>query len=189
MFYRNTGVIASLSVYNNCSLQVTSTNCPTVRYRDGSFCRRCPGCTRSLSIRSNSILDKQHLDFKQFIWLLHAFSNKNNSYVNISLKQQLCQHSRVYWIVRSHCFNLGWKTKGIVCRTPVPKSSGTWWTVVVEVDKSKFGKRKYNRGILCCISSSQTCFFLDPLRGFRRDGNWVLGLVERGISNRCFFIQ
>ena len=98
MFYRNTGVIASLSVYNNCNLHMTSTNCPTVRYRDGSFCRRCPGCTRLLSIRSNSILDKQHLDFNQFIWLLHAFSNKNNSYVNIPEYTGLSDHTVSIWV-------------------------------------------------------------------------------------------
>ena len=41
--------------------------------------------------------------------------------------------------------------------------------VVVEVDESKFGKRKYNRGS-------------------RRDGNWVLGMLERGRTDRCHFI-
>ena len=39
--------------------------------------------------------------------------------------------------------------------------------VIVEIDESKFGKRKYNRGK-------------------RVEGKWVFGGVERG-SNKCFF--
>ena len=40
--------------------------------------------------------------------------------------------------------------------------------VVVEVDESKFGKRKFNTGRLV-------------------DGTWVFGGFERG-SKRCFFV-
>ncbi|KAG0422105.1 hypothetical protein DMUE_6236, partial [Dictyocoela muelleri] len=42
--------------------------------------------------------------------------------------------------------------------------------VIVEIDESKFGKRKYNRG-------------------HRVDGVWILGMVERTVARRCVFVS
>jgi hypothetical protein len=42
--------------------------------------------------------------------------------------------------------------------------------VIVEIDESKFGKRKYNRG-------------------HRVDGVWVVGGVELTPQGKCFLIQ
>ena len=160
IFCRNRGVIPSSSLCTNCNTQMTWTSCSATRYRDGS-CWRCPNCGLYRSIRHNSILDQQNITFTQFIWLLHAFSNKNNSNVNIAEYTGLSEHSVSVWV-----------GKLLTClaeylfQNPVVLGGHG---VVVEVDESKYGKRKYNRGS-------------------RRDGNWVLGMLERGRSDRCHFI-
>ena len=96
-FCRARGVIPSSALCTNCNLQMTWTTCSTSCYNDG-FCWRCPGCGGARSIRANSIPDKQNLTFTQLIWLVHAFSNKNNSNVNIAEYTGLSEHTVSVWV-------------------------------------------------------------------------------------------
>lgn len=159
LFCRDRGLIPSRLLCPMCYNPMTWRECSTSKYRDG-FLWKCRNCNKILSIRDSTFLSKQHISFPDFVSFAWAWSNKNNSMTNIAELTGL--HINTVTSIRRKLTNQ--LAEFLMLEPMVLGGPG----VVVEIDESKFGKRKYHRGS-------------------RRDGQWVLGMVERG-TGRCFLI-
>lgn len=159
MFCRDRGIIPDNKDCPSCASPMGWKRGPSSLSSD-CFYWRCPTCKLTRSIRESSILHKKKLSFKMFIKFLAAWSNRHNTGVTISAKIGLSRHSVSVW--RKLLNN---DLAEFLFDNPV-RLGGPG--IVVELDESKFGKRKYNRGS-------------------RRDGTWVFGMVERA-SNLCFLL-
>ena len=117
-------------------------------------------CNKKVSIRKGTWFEGSHLALEQILKLTyywvwhceHTFIMRECSIGSNSTIVDWCYFARE------------------VCLTVLEKESGPIGGPgkIVEVDESKFGKRKYNRGR-------------------RVEGQWVFGGIERG-SKRCFVV-
>ena len=131
-----------------------SKNCSTTKYREGS-CWRCP-CSRTTSVRTDSVLQNSNISYGNFILLLNAFAESvpiSRAAETIRLSENTIRH--FYQTIREQ----------IAADVQTSSKIGGPGTIV-EVDEAKFGKRKYNRGRMV-------------------HGSWVLGGIQRG-SDSCF---
>ena len=120
---------------------------------------RCRDKTHDMrrSIRTGTWFSNSHLSLIKILWLTHLWCSDVASTV-IEHNIGVCHSTIVDWksFCREVCVNLcdnNDKLGGI----------GS----IVEIDESKFGKRKYNRGRFV-------------------DGKWVFGGIQRG-TDKCFF--
>ena len=119
-------------------------------------------CQRMVSFKTDTFFAKSKLNLKQLMHVIYAFTEDlPNSWVerNVGLS-----HTTVvdwYSFLREVCMQA--KEDGLL----ETKIGGTG--VVVEIDESKFVKRKHHRG--ASVVSK----------------DWVFGEVERG-TNRCFMV-
>ena len=134
--------------------------------RDRSFsrngfvwrCSRTGKCHKKFSIRANSWFEKSKLDILTILKLTFYWLNRcTNEFVQNQLILG-SKHTVVDWFnfAREVCATILFQTNEVL------GGEGK----VVEIDESKFGKRKYNRGR-------------------RVDGCWVFGGVERD-SDKSF---
>ena len=138
----------------SCSIPMTLTECPLSKYRDGS-CWKCT-CGRTIAPRVGSILQQSRITYKEFIKILAHFSN------GLSVKTAAEQANLAENIVRRFFNSIHERIAEDVTTKTKIGGLGT----VVEIDESKFGKRKYNRGRMV-------------------EGTWVLGGIQRE-TNHCF---
>eukprot|EP00112_Aurelia_sp_Birch-Aquarium-sp1_P014725 Seg3191.4 transcript_id=Seg3191.4/GoldUCD/mRNA.D3Y31 product="putative transposase-like protein" pseudo=true protein_id=Seg3191.4/GoldUCD/D3Y31 len=134
--------------------------------KDSSFskdglCWRCSNkaCGKKMSIRTDSWFSKSHLSLEKIIKLTYYWVYK---YPEELVRHELSiasNHTTVDWynFAREVCFEILEKVS-----QPIGGPGKT-----VEIDESKFGKRKYHRGK-------------------RVEGVWVFGGIERE-SKKCFF--
>lgn len=118
-------------------------------------------CYCKLSIRCNSWFAKSHLSLKDIVKLTYYWVHDT---ANFRTKYELhigSDHTIVDWynFCREVCVEVLIKDSELIGGPGI----------VVEIDESKFGKRKYNRGK-------------------RVEGCWVFGGIERG-TGRCFFTR
>ena len=136
--------------------------------RDRSFsrngfvwrCSRTGKCHKKFSIRANSWFEKSKLDILTILKLTFYWLNRcTNEFVQNQLILG-SKHTVVDWFnfAREVCATILFQTNEVL------GGEGK----VIEIDESKFGKRKYNRGR-------------------RVDGCWVFGGVERD-SDKSFFV-
>ncbi|XP_019862099.1 PREDICTED: uncharacterized protein LOC109590640 [Amphimedon queenslandica] len=137
----------------------------------GSSCRlvtkkdtkvwRCPlkGCQSVISIRNESFFSGSHLKLNEIVDLIYWWSCKSTVHATMH-ETGHSEHTIVDWFnfLRDICADY------FLSNPTVIGGPGS----VIEIDKSKFGKRKYNRGRYV-------------------DGHWVFGGIERGTSN-CFMV-
>lgn len=108
-------------------------------------------CNNQVSIRKNTIFENTNLSFEQVMifvheWLHYSEMNK------IMVEAEICSEAVSYWnkvcqeVAKRYIFSKSQKIGG-------PGK-------IVEIDESKFGKRKYNRGHTV-------------------EGQWVFGGIER----------
>ena len=112
---------------------------------------------RCRNIRTDSALSGQKLSLQQFLILLFDISIKFLTNIAIAQLTGLSENTISDWKIHLHIRFADWLA---VNSTPLGGPG-----VIVELDEAIFGKRKYNRGAY-------------------REGQWVLGAVDRN-SNQC----
>ena len=112
-------------------------------------------CRRMKSIRDGSWFSGSHLSLEKILEITYLWCEDLPQHT-IMKWCQVAEHTIVDWccFCREVCI--------VFEADHFEKIGGPGCTV--EIDESKFGKRKYNRGRL-------------------RDGKWVLGGIERGSDN------
>ena len=116
-------------------------------------------CGKKTSIRHGSWFSKSHLSLKQIVKLTYYWVYKYPSELVIHELRLGSEHTSVDW------YNFAREVCVEILQQDNEKLGGPGKTV--EIDESKFGKRKYHRGK-------------------RVDGVWVFGGIERE-SRRSFF--
>ena len=121
--------------------------------------QQCSVCSRRLSIRANSWLYGSHLTLHQILtfidlWIENVPLNVIEKQVNIKKACAVRLNKFFYEIVEDYI---------VKRQTPIggPLS-------IVEIDESKFGHRKYNKG-------------------HHVEGQWVFGGIDRD-TNDCFLV-
>lgn len=124
---------------------------------------QCPrkGCRKSISVRDGTFFSKQKLSFSEimflgYLWLCQA-SIKTISILTGHSSTTICSFQKYFRQLVADSLDL----EDVIVGGP---------GVVVELDESKLGKRKYNRG-------------------HRVDGVWVLGGVERTDERKLFLAK
>ena len=158
-FFRDRGLIQQEMTCSCCDIDMDWTPAAATKTPD-CFIWKCSGCKAITSVRTNSILHKKKLNFREFFMILCSWANRHNTGVAISELAGVSEHCTSVW----RC-TLNNVLAEYLMLNPVMLGG---FGIIVEIDESMFGKRKYNRGS-------------------RRDGVWVFGMVERG-TNRCFLI-
>ena len=138
----------------DCLIPMTLRECPSTKYRE-ECCWQCR-CGRTISPRVGSILQRSRVTYGEFIKILAYFA-EGKSVSSAAQHANLAKDTvrRFYLTIHERI------AEDVTTRTKIG-GPGT----VVEVDESKFGKRKYSRGRMV-------------------EGSWILGGIQRG-SNHCF---
>ena len=125
------------------------------------FCWRCPkkNCRKKISIRKDSWFMKSHLTIPQIVKLTYFWVYKYPQELVIHELKLGSDHTIVDW------YNFAREVCAEILENRSEKIGGPGKHV--EIDESKFGKRKYHRGK-------------------RVAGVWVFGGIERE-SKKCFF--
>lgn len=112
-----------------------------------------------MSIRKNTFFSNSHLSIAKIILLTYLWI-KQTTQTFIMEELSISRHTMVDWA--NFCREVTFDHM-VLKNTKIGGDS-----VEVEIDESKFGKRKYHRGHYV-------------------EGQWVFGGIERG-TNRCFLI-
>ena len=122
-------------------------------------------CRTLFSIKKGSFFELSHLS-KETIIKLTYFWCRNYSNKLASHETGVSEHTIVDWFqfCRDVCVDLLDSELGLGIASDIIGGQG----VVVEIDESKFGKRKYNRGKYI-------------------EGVWVFGGIERDRKENCFY--
>lgn len=153
------GILRDRKYCSSCQQWMTIVKCSTQKFKDGC-CWRCPGGAHFQSIRSDSLLARKQISFSKFLhllWLYCTFSSVCQAAVTLSMD---LKKVRGFFKAIRQCMAADLLSGDVMIGGPGQ---------IVEIDESKFGKRKFN------------C-------GRRVIGKWVLGGVERG-SGECFLVE
>ena len=131
------------------------------RYPEG-LCWRCPrkGCQKVYSLRHGSYFSGAKIPIEKALQLLHLWSTKTP--LGAMMKElRVAEHTAVDWynFARDIC------AQYFIDNPAEIGGPG----LEVEIDESKFGRRKYNRGRY-------------------REGHWVFGGVQR-ITGDAFLVE
>ena len=158
-YFRDRGVIQQEMTCSYCDVDMEWKPASIKKSRD-RYIWKCPTCKCTTSVRKKSILHKKNINFREFFMFLAAWCNRHNTGVSMSELSGLSEHTVSVW----RCTLNNVIAEYLMLNPVILGGFG----IIVEIDESMFGKRKYHRGS-------------------RRDGVWVFGMVERG-TNRCFMI-
>ena len=130
--------------------------------RDG-FVWRCTKkeCGYKISVRAGSWFKRSHLTLQQVVKLTYYWVYKTRQETVRRVLRIGCEETLVDW------YNLCREVCSEVLIKEDAQIGGTG--KIVEIDESKFGKRKYHKGR-------------------RKDGVWVFGGIERDTKN-CFLVS
>ena len=123
-------------------------------------------CRKKISIKKGSFFELSKLSNEKIVQLTY-FWVRNYPNQLASIESGISEHSIVDWFqfCRDVCVDLLDSELGLGRGSDIVGGPG----VTVEIDESKFGKRKYNRGK-------------------HIDGVWVFGGIERDNKANCFFV-
>ena len=139
---------------------MTLKECPTSRFTDG-FCWVCEDCQHTTSVRAGSILSKRRISFSSFLNLLWLFCTRISVCDVARILSLNTKTVRSIFKALRQCMAEDLLENGVMRKIGGPGH-------IIEIDESKFGKRKYNRGR-------------------RVMGKWVLGGYCR-TSGDCFLV-
>ena len=155
------GILRDRQFCSSCNLQMDLSECPTTRYRDG-YCWTCPGKKHFCSVRKNSILENKKLTVRSFLLLLWLYCTHNSvSQAAVTASLNVKTVRGIFKAIRQ-CM-----VEDILDQQQNYKLGGVG--EIVEIDESKFGKRKYHRGK-------------------RVVGKWVLGGIQRS-NGQLFLVE
>jgi hypothetical protein len=157
-FLFSTGILRS-QMSCSCLTPMDIVTCTASKSEDLKIWR-CTSCRKFRNIRSDSVLARSNLSFKQFLTLMYYFSSKSLTNVEIAGFTALSEKAVGHWRHVLSNVIASWFLQN--CQ-PIGGPG-----VIVEIDEAKFGKRKYNKGAY-------------------REGMWVLGGVDRNTGN-CFLV-
>ena len=135
--------------------------CTPALYKDGC-CWTCPGWLHTRSVRANSILYNRAISFSSFLELLWKFCNGTSVCDAARLLSMYPKTVRALYKALRQCM-----AEDLMDGARTRRIGGPGH--IIEIDESKFGKRKYNRGR-------------------RVVGKWVLGGYCR-TTNECFLVE
>ncbi len=137
-------------------------SCHFVKRKD-SFCWKCPkrGCLSIISMRDGSFFKGSHLKLNEILELSYWWANG----ASVTRAMHETGHSS-RTVVDWYNFHRDVCAQYFLDHPVVVGGVGK----VVEIDESKFGNRKYNRGRY-------------------KEGHWVFGGVERGDTNDVFMVE
>lgn len=153
------GILRDRRYCDPCQTWMTVVKCSTTKYGEGC-CWRCSSGNHFTSVRSDSILSQKNMPAGKFLhlmWLYCTFSSVSQAATILSVNPKKV---RTFFKAIRQCM-----AEDLLSSNGMIGGPGT----IVEIDESKFGKRKYHRGR-------------------RVVGKWVLGGVTRG-SSECFLVQ
>ena len=149
--------------------------------------RGCRKRSQYVSIRKGSVFESSNLSLQQILLIINLFTSHITSYEQIRLQSQLTEtklsdETIADWL--SHCREICLET--IARQTPtVIGGQG----MTVEIDESKFGKRKYNKGRLVegqwviggiCRETKDVFLALCPEN--KRDAAMLMEIIDRHTS-------
>jgi len=149
--------------------------------------------TNYVSIRQGSFFEHSHLSLQQLLLLVNLFCSKITSYDQIQLQGQLddktlSTETIADWL--SYCREVCLET---IARETPKLIGGTGLTV--EIDESKFGKRKYNKGrlvegqwVVGGICRETGDVFLAVCPNNKRDAETLLDIIERHVDKQSTVI-
>ena len=158
-------------IHTNLLIDFSNTQCLCggwhSKYSDSSYkekeCWKCTRCRKKFSINFGSWIEQSCLSHSQIIQLTYYWTRNYPNHLAV-IETGISHQTVVDWynFCREVCVEvLQEKEEEFGGQVGGP---GT----IVEIDESKFGKRKYHRGK-------------------HVDGVWVFGGVERGKKENCFF--
>ena len=146
---------------NAMNCKKCSTPCRIVTKKDAKVWR-CPqkGCQAVISVRNDSFFTGSHLKLNEIVDIIYWWSRKATIHVTMHETGHY-EHTIVDWFnfLRDVC------AQYFIDHPTTIGGPGS----IVEIDESKFGRRKYNRGRYV-------------------DGHWVFGGIERGTGD-CFMVE
>lgn len=165
-FLINNSLLPATMTCDHCKIPMIWATCATTEFTDG-YKWKCPNsrtCKSSKSIRHGSILNNKRLTFIQFLELLCFLCPKETYLTHISEwtglnKNTISDYRNMLDLILIEYLLDQTNTSQVQLGGPGK---------VVELDESKFGKMKYNRGAV-------------------RTGSWILGGIERD-SDKCFLV-
>ncbi|XP_063688371.1 uncharacterized protein LOC134821600 [Bolinopsis microptera] len=178
------GMLRPFQTCEECNNFMTLKKCPTSKYTDG-YCWQCSDTSSDIdhfcSVRTGSILHKRKLPFSVFLHIIWLFCNRLSvcdvaRIITISTGCVRSIFSSIRNCMLEDLFDNGARRKigGVGC--------------TVEVDESKFGKRKYNRGrrvvgkwVLGGFCRTTGECFLVECTGNRRDHNTLITLIKEHV--------
>ena len=178
------GMLRPFQSCEECNNFMTLKKCPTSKYTDG-YCWQCSDTSSDIdhfcSVRTGSILHKRKLPFSVFLHIIWLFCNRLSvcdvaRTITISAGCIRSIFSSIRNCMLEDLFDNGARRKigGVGC--------------IVEIDESKFGKRKYNRGrrvvgkwVLGGFCRTTGDCFLVECTGNRRDHNILITLIKEHV--------
>lgn len=159
----NVGILRPHQYCETCQTYMNLHTCSTSKYLDG-YCWTCPALPHNRSVRANSILYNKNITYSNFLHLLWMFCNLVSVCDTARLLSMTVNTVRRFYKSLRQCMS----------EDLIDSSSGVRRRIggtghIVEIDESKFGKRKYNRGR-------------------RVVGKWVLGGYCR-TTGECFLVE
>ena len=167
---------------DQCNAYMELKPCVATIYRDGC-CWVCPTTPHYRSVRTNSILHNRKISFSSFLHLLWLFCNGASVSACARILSKNTKTVRSLYKALRQCMaeDLMDQNGG---RTKIGGPGH-----IIEIDESKFGKRKYNRGrrvvgkwILGGYCQTTGDCFLVECSGSKRDHHTLLRLIKQNVA-------
>ncbi|KAL5272332.1 hypothetical protein ACHWQZ_G000525 [Mnemiopsis leidyi] len=155
-------------------------SCPTARYSDG-YNWACPDDIHLLSVRADSVLHRRKISFTSFLHLLWLFCNRISVSDAARLVSSNIKTVRTLFTSLRQCMAEDLLDNGVRRKIGGPGH-------IIEIDESKFGRRKYNRGrrvvgkwILGGYCRTTGECFLTECTNNKRDHHTLLRLIKQNV--------
>ena len=176
----NVGILRPHQYCGECQTYMELKSCPTARYSDG-YNWACPDDIHLLSVRADSVLHRRKISFTSFLHLLWLFCNRISVSDAARLVSSDIKTVRTLYTSLRQCMAEDLLDNGVRRKIGGPGH-------IIEIDESKFGRRKYNRGrrvvgkwILGGYFRTTGECFLTECTNNKRDHHTLLRLIKQNV--------
>ncbi|KAL5272803.1 hypothetical protein ACHWQZ_G000842 [Mnemiopsis leidyi] len=176
----NVGILRPHQYCEECQTYMELKSCPTARYSDG-YNWACPDDIHLLSVRADSVLHRRKISFTSFLHLLWLFCNRISVSDAARLVSSNIKTVRTLFTSLRQCMAEDLLDNGVRRKIGGPGH-------IIEIDESKFGRRKYNRGrrvvgkwILGGYCRTTGECFLTECTNNKRDHHTLLRLIKQNV--------